>query len=400
MKKKQIIIVNTFPIYPPTHGGQVRIYNIYKNLSEFFVVKLICFGENTEFIEKKEIFPDFTQITINKTNKQRYYEIILGKLIGMSIDDIISIFLWQDNKSFKETIEKELNRSHAVISCHPYLFGSIVDSKILKIYEAQDVEYLLKKEIFETKNKLSLPIQKFLLHKIFEIEKEAVLKSDIVTVVSHENMEYLKELFHEKKDKFIEVANGVTVNPMKSENHKKALKEKLHLENRKILLFIGSGHPPNVEALKSIFELADRLHEYLFFIVGSVGIPYQNKNERKNVKVFGIVSDEIKEKLFEISDIALNPMKHGSGTNIKMLDYMASGIPVISTPIGARGLDLQNGRDAIICNLEDFEKSIRDLIKDKELYKKLLKNGRQLIQEKYDWKKISDNYYHEIESNL
>ena len=41
-----------------------------------------------------------------------------------------------------------------------------------------------------------------------------------------------------------------------------------------------------------------------------------------------------------ILDLAINPVTTGSGTNLKMLDYMAAGVPVLSTPHGARGLGL------------------------------------------------------------
>ena len=60
----------------------------------------------------------------------------------------------------------------------------------------------------------------------------------------------------------------------------------------------------------------------------------------KNIIFFGRVDNEKYRKLLYASDIAINPVKHGSGINIKMLDYMAVGLPVVTTKQGARGLFL------------------------------------------------------------
>ena len=74
----------------------------------------------------------------------------------------------------------------------------------------------------------------------------------------------------------------------------------------------------------------------------------------KNIGFTGITTDEEKELYLSITDIAINPMMTGSGTNLKMLDYMANGIPVISTEVGARGLDIPNGY-IVTSNIENFE---------------------------------------------
>ncbi|MGB9928035.1 MAG: glycosyltransferase [Methanosarcina sp.] len=116
--------------------------------------------------------------------------------------------------------------------------------------------------------------------------------------------------------------------------------------------------------------------------------PYTLKNV-KNVILLGRLSDEEKQALYRVTDIALNPMTGGSGTNIKMLDYMAAGLPVISSSIGARGLDLENYKNAIICEISEFPGKISQLLGDKKLYKEISHNGRRHVEEKFDWSKIA-----------
>ena len=58
-----------------------------------------------------------------------------------------------------------------------------------------------------------------------------------------------------------------------------------------------------------------------------------------NVVLAGVVTNVAKRTLLQSADLALNPMRTGSGTNLKIVEYFAAGIPVVSTPFGARGLE-------------------------------------------------------------
>lgn len=134
-------------------------------------------------------------------------------------------------------------------------------------------------------------------------------------------------------------------------------------------------------------KLKDIRKDIIFLIVGTVGTLFKDK-EYPNVIFTGYVDDVT--KYFQIADIAINPMLSGSGTNIKMLEYMASGLPIITTKIGARGLDLKHGDNVIISEIDEFPEWIEILIEDDDLRYKLSINGRKLVEEKYDWEKIAE----------
>jgi len=59
------------------------------------------------------------------------------------------------------------------------------------------------------------------------------------------------------------------------------------------------------------------------------------------------------------ADLAVVPLQYGGGTRMKILDYFAAGVPVISTEKGIEGIPVTNGREAII---EDDMNSICDAI--------------------------------------
>ncbi len=134
-------------------------------------------------------------------------------------------------------------------------------------------------------------------------------------------------------------------------------------------------------------------------IADSTGQTFRFRHAQ-NVYLLGQVSEEEKFAIYKTADIALNPMTSGSGTNIKVLGYLASGIPLITTQKGARGLALENNKNAIICNISEFPEKIRDVLKDSNLATSLANNGRQLVEEIYDWSNITSDMTEKINELL
>jgi len=120
----------------------------------------------------------------------------------------------------------------------------------------------------------------------------------------------------------------------------------------------------------------------------------------ENVTLYGSVDEDKKLQIYAASDIAINPMEHCSGINLKMLEYMAAGIPVITTYSGASGIDVENGREAIISRLEDFEKKIVRLLYDSELRSVLSEGGRSLVERKFSWTRIGEKIHGIYEKEL
>jgi glycosyltransferase involved in cell wall biosynthesis len=109
-----------------------------------------------------------------------------------------------------------------------------------------------------------------------------------------------------------------------------------------------------------------------------------------NVKLFYEVEDEVRNTLLGISDLAINPMTYGSGTSLKMFDFFAAGLPVISTALGARGIELENGREIIICAIEEFKEKINAILGDAERHSSLSMEARRLAEEEHDWEVIAE----------
>jgi glycosyltransferase involved in cell wall biosynthesis len=108
---------------------------------------------------------------------------------------------------------------------------------------------------------------------------------------------------------------------------------------------------------------------------------------KPNIRIYGTVPDDMKNMLLGAADLGINPMFFGSGTNIKMFDFLAAGLPTIATPTGARGIDNDNA--FIVAEAAEFPGIIGKLLSDRELYNKLSRNGPEMVRQRYDWNKIS-----------
>ena len=81
-------------------------------------------------------------------------------------------------------------------------------------------------------------------------------------------------------------------------------------------------------------------------------------------------------------------MFSGSGTNLKMLDYFAAGLPVVSTPAGARGLEL-SADECVVCPPDQFVPRIGELLNDPARRGRMGANARKLAVERYAWSLIA-----------
>jgi glycosyltransferase involved in cell wall biosynthesis len=102
-----------------------------------------------------------------------------------------------------------------------------------------------------------------------------------------------------------------------------------------VAVFAGSWHLPNRSALAAVQGIAAAARGWTFLVVGTVGRPEETTDR---VRITGPVDDV--RPFFRAADVALNPMREGGGVNLKVLEYLATGLPTVATPFGVRGLDV------------------------------------------------------------
>jgi glycosyltransferase involved in cell wall biosynthesis len=151
---------------------------------------------------------------------------------------------------------------------------------------------------------------------------------------------------------------------------------------------MGSGHPPNIEAVQQVFAVARELPEVVFVVLGNAAYAFVRGSAPPNVWLLGECSDIARQLVFEAADVALNPMRSGSGTNLKMLDYFAAGLPVVTTRVGARGLPVADGEQVLIRDLAAFPEAIATLVYQPSTTDALTTNARALVDGYFNWERI------------
>jgi glycosyltransferase involved in cell wall biosynthesis len=137
-----------------------------------------------------------------------------------------------------------------------------------------------------------------------------------------------------------EVPNGVTLpeDPWLEPERRAGLKASLGFAERPVALFVGADHGPNQGAADVVVDAARRLPQWSFWVAGSICNYEGLRHAPAHVYRLGVVSEAELTTVLRATDLGLNPMLQGSGTNLKMLDYAAHGALVLSTEVGARGL--------------------------------------------------------------
>jgi len=280
-----------------------------------------------------------------------------------------------------------------VIAEQPYTFSLIKKfaTNQLRVYNSQNVELTLKQQMFRES-----PAKELVLGWTEQVERLACDDADLIVYCSEadkHNMERLYPGAVEKKSVIVENgAAGETISYATSAA-RLALKKRI-LPGQIIGIFVASWHQPNIEAVRDLDKIASQTPDITYVVVGSVGAYFEKTSEIKssNIIFTGLVTEQEKDLLLQIADVAINPMSTGSGTNIKMFDYMASGLPLVTTEVGARGIDLPVGF-AEITAIENFPAAIERAVKTPRSYQK-----RIYVEARYDWRAVSVRYISQLKS--
>jgi glycosyltransferase involved in cell wall biosynthesis len=158
----------------------------------------------------------------------------------------------------------------------------------------------------------------------------------------------------------------------------------LGVGDRFVVLFTGGWHLPNRAAADRMREWSADLGDgFLLVVAGSVG---DRMARAGGLRVTGAVPDLA--PWFRAADCCVNPVTEGSGANVKLLEYLAWGRPVITTPFGARGIEVEDGTHVLVREPEDFPETLRELRGDAGIARRLGAAGRRLVEAARSWDSI------------
>ncbi|MCL4451189.1 MAG: glycosyltransferase [Candidatus Thermoplasmatota archaeon] len=251
--------------------------------------------------------------------------------------------------AYRKNISNLISKSRCVILEGPWHYRLVKDliQDRPVIYDAHNFETGLRRE-----NKY--------YEFVRELEKEVCESVNLIITVTQDDMNRIQEEYNVQSDKMRLLTHIPTVNECQWTG-----------KNSKSLVFIGSLYEANIVAYREIEKIAEALPEFNFLVLGSIcSLP--GKKNLPNLKCLGVVPETQKDAIMIGSMLALNPIMLGSGRNVKMVDYLAHSLPIISTSIGVRGFNPITIQEAcIIIEIGDFVKTIKELDRNRDLLQKM-----------------------------
>lgn len=228
--------------------------------------------------------------------------------------------------------------------------------------------------------------------KFLRKEKYSAKKADLVVAISDDEKKYMEKFVNEAK--IITISNIHYI--------KKNISDVPGFSEREGILFVGSIHPPNIDAVN--FLLNDIMPFVWEFdktvkvnIVGNVNDMMATIDHR-NVVFHGYVHDM--ESFLLKSKLMVAPLRYGAGVKGKIGQSFEYFLPVVTSSIGAEGMHLEDGYNALIADdKEIIAQKILQLLKDKALWEKLQMNSEKSLlpfsKEMLQYKiQLIENFFH------
>jgi glycosyltransferase involved in cell wall biosynthesis len=159
---------------------------------------------------------------------------------------------------------------------------------------------------------------------------------------------------------------------------------------RRDLLFVGGflqAHPPNTDAVThfahDVFPaIKRRLPDCRFVIVGAEPPEVVRRLASPHIVVAGYV--DALEEYYEKCRVFVVPLRFGAGISLKLIEAMSHGIPAVVSTVGATGLGLEDGREALIArdNGELIDKVV-DLYTDEALWSAVQRTAQDHVRRQY-----------------
>jgi polysaccharide biosynthesis protein PslH len=378
------------------------LYNLIKELSSKHRITLICEKRDYQGKAETEEIKRYCKKVIVVPRKKQW---TLGNILKTGLSVSPFLIIGHSTPEMRKAIDKELNENqfdliHVETS---YVMQNIPNTDIPIVLTEHNVEYLVYKRFADKAPLLVRPLLNIDVLKLKIWEESMWKRATRLIAVS----EIEKKIMSKIRKDVVVVSNGVDIVKFKTKN------QRLKRGEEKRILFIGEFKwLQNRDALEWIIkEIWPRLRAEFVPSMTDKGIKLWvvGRNIPGSIRslttdrdiVFDDKAPKETEEIFKRADILLAPIRVGGGTSFKILEAMASGVPVVTSDLG-NAIDAKKDLEIMIAKTpEDYVAKIKELLENGEIYETTSKNARKLIEEKFNWKKIAqdlDSVYESVVS--
>jgi len=215
-------------------------------------------------------------------------------------------------------------------------YMNYVSQDVKKVFSEHDITY----QAYERKKRCSNIVKRLL----YSFEQNRQKKWELAKLSQADEVMVLNE-----KDRDILVRDGIPsgkiriVRPYVSPSFGKVHRE--NIESHSILFWGAMNRKENVDAVlwfvKDIYPLVLRKYkDAKLYIAGGFPPAKISNLKSENIIPTGFIDDPL--EYFEKTEIAIAPLRMGAGIKVKVLEYLEAGLPVVSTSVGAEGIESKN----------------------------------------------------------
>ncbi len=383
--RPRVLVVSPYHIYPPNHGSGVRLINLVRELASTCEIYLLIFSPTGERPEERKAL----EAICRRVDFHRWLphlrpdpfglrpavaEIFRSDRVAEKIRDIVRAH----DIDIVQLEHAELGQyRHAVPEGVPVVLSEI------------DIAFRTHRR----RRKLSFH-RRFnetqILHtttsdvlRLFRYEIQNCQRVDQIHIMSETDARYLARYLTDGRARLRVIPNGVDTEKFADPNPGAP---------RDGVLFLGNfDHLPNVDALDFLVTdiwplLRLKIPDARLTVVGAnPSDRVQRLADRPGVDLVGEVTDP--RTSYHGHRVMVAPIRAGSGTRLKILESFASGIPVVSTTLGAEGIEARDGHHIILADRAmEFATAIERLLTDDRLHAEIAKAALELVRDRYDWR--------------
>lgn len=401
----KILIISSYLPYPLYSGGQVRLYNLIKELSVNHEITLIC---EKRIHQTQDDIDELRKICSEVKTFDRPKQWSFANVLKAGSSSHSFLLTGHTSLGFSQLILETIEQKNFdVIHVETYyVMQNLLIARRNATHQIKNplvlVEHNIEYKVYEKFKKraaaLLRPLLQIDIAKIKKEEESFWKISDALVAVSREDQIVMK---HAGVMSFL-VSNGVNTDLFTF----KKFEERFHSQNNtKKILFLGDFKwIQNQDTVKYIIkEIWPLFKELLIkyseldniklWIVGR-NIPESIRNLTIDTDViFDEESSQLStEKIFHQAALLLAPIRVGGGTSYKILEAMSSGTPVVTMQMSSDALAAKNDQNILIGNnAQELAAKCIQVLMEPILYKRISKNGRELVENKYTWNKIGKN---------
>jgi sugar transferase (PEP-CTERM/EpsH1 system associated) len=391
---KLLFLANRTP-YPPYRGDKLKIYNLARRLAKKgHELHLLTFAQSDEdFAAKAELARVFKEVHLVALPK---WKSALHCLAAAWDAKPVQVLYFQDGAMRRRLEEMlKMHRYDAIHVQHlrmaPYLAKKQSIPRILDLPDAFSLYWKRRKDV----NGSFLHRQFGKLERSRLLQYEPVMKQyDLALACSEEDVDYLRQTHGATNLRLL--PNGVDLDTFYPREH--------DYSHNQTLLFTGNmDYAPNVDAVgyfySEILPLIRKVHPNVQFIIaGQKPVESVRALASDGVTVTGFVKD-LAAKYNEASAVVA-PLRFGAGTQNKVLEAMAMGIPVVCSNVGFAGLGISQGQGAFMqTDAQAFAQTVIELLDSESLRRATGQLGMAVIQKRFGWDAITaqlEAYFKEI----